>query len=278
MMAKKSGIDFFVVSFEGDKDTESIRLLSRVCEEENFKFCIHFETSYFFGDPIALDHDGREKFIDLVEYISSMYFRNKSYLILNDNPCVFFYVSRRILDLSIIEEVREIFNLTIFGDEIWWPDQHDIGNDDRLKYFDYIYAYNLYIPDGLFGNKMYEGNDYLNFIKPIYDKFYESCKVNGIGLAPTIMPRYNDSSIRSKEGHYPIRPFGTDFFEQYFNMSSNYFNGENKILLITSFNEWYEDTQIEPYNSNSNGDDYDNDPGYQDVFLEKTKKFKEIIK
>jgi hypothetical protein len=52
--------------------------------------------------------------------------------------------------------------------------------------------------------------------------------------------------------------------------------GESGVILVTSFNEWYEDTQIEPYETISIGDDYDSSPNYGNKFLKLIKSFKNI--
>jgi len=275
-MAKEHGIDFFIVSFNGNsEEISNIEKLMSICEKKDFHFCIHYETVNIFEDPVVLDKLFMDSFVSHVSYLVSEFSKSKSFLKLDNRPVFFIYTSRRIP--SKLEEInilrREIkertdSDLFLVGDEIWYSDSKWIGDPDRLKKFDAIYAYNMYVPETYFGNNRFVGKDFLNFIKPTYNFFHEQCSSLKISLFPTVIPRYNDESIRSKKGHYPLLSENGKFFDDYIDFAKKYVSDPYKILLISSFNEWYEDTQIEPCLCNKSGDDYDKSPGYGYSFLE----------
>jgi len=285
--AKKAGIDFLISSFNGDDSVEELSFLKDRLDVYDLKFAIQYETVNIFGDPLKSSKNEIDTICKHFDTISKKFMESNSYLRIDGKPVVFIYVSRRIIgDLNEIDIIRDVIlkntgmECIIIGDEIWWPDETWIGSEDRIKKFDYIYSYNMYTPDKTNGNNRYDGDDYLNLIEPVYKSFYEKAKKLNVGLAPNIMPRYNDESVRKREGHYPLPSYGTEFFEKYLEMCKKYFLGENNILLITSFNEWYEDTQIESTGTswNGNSDEYDKLPNYGNTYLEKVLEFSNEIK
>lgn len=284
-MAKEHGIDFFIVSFNGgSEEILNIEKLMSICEKKDFHFCIHYETVNIFEDPVVLDKLFMDIFISHISYLVSEFSESKSFLRPDNRPAFFIYTSRRIPskleEISILRrEVKERTNKDLFlvGDEIWYPDSKWIGDPDRLSKFDAIYAYNMYVHKSYLGNKGFVGKDFLNFIRPVYNSFYEQCLNLEISLFPTVIPRYNDESIREKDGHYPIPPENGEFFENYINFAKRYISSSNNVLLISSFNEWYEDTQIEPCLCENGRDEYDNNPGYENKFLKLVSSIKTQI-
>lgn len=279
--ANSHGIDFFISSFNGYNSFEELEFLADNLGD--FPFVIHYETVNIFPDPVKFDKTCEETLRMHFHEISRRLISRKNYYRIDGKPVIFIYTSRRIIgDLSEIDLIRATckkelqVECIIVGDEMWWQDEEWIGDIERLKKFDYIYPYNLYTPDGTNGNEKFTGKQYLDLIEPVYQNFYEKAQEADIGLIPNILPRYNDESVRNNKGHYPLPSYGTKFYEDYFKMCSKYFLGDYNILTITSFNEWYEDTQIESTGKSYNGnvDDYDDNPNYGDVFLQKTLEFK----
>jgi len=284
--AEKAGIDFFISSFNGEKSRNELLYLINSLNDSKVKFAIHYETVNIFSDPFKSKKEDILLIKEHFKQISNDFIKSNNYLKIDDKPVVFIYTSRRIVgDLNEIDIIREVvleetgMECYIIGDEIWWEDEKWIGKEERLKKFDCIYAYNLYTPDKTNNNNKFTGKDYIDFIEPLYKKFYEKAKNLNIGLAPNIMPRYNDESIRQVEGHYPLPSYGTKFFEDYFNMCKKYFLGNTNMLLVTSFNEWYEDTQIELTGASYNDlkDKYDETPQYGSKYLLKVLEFKNIL-
>lgn len=284
-MAQHNGIDFFILSYNGKHDLESLRLFKKIAKEENFKFALHYETVNIFGDPIEFNPKNRLDFLDSIMSLCSSFLLSGNYLKIDGKPVFFIYTSRRILgDLSEIEVIRQRvrekldIDLYLCGDEVWWPDNDWIGDEKRLEKFDAIYPYNLYTCIDEQGNEGFVGDDYLKYIQKPYDDFYAKCKKLNIDMIPVAMPRYGDFAYRTIEGHYEIPSQDGEFFKKYLSMCEKYVLGDQKMYLITSFNEWYEDTQIEPYRTSHSGDSYDENPSYGTKYLEIVKNFSEKIK
>lgn len=281
-MAKRAGIDFFIVSYDGsDLSKFVLESLLSIAARKDFGISIQYELCNLYGDPVRVTSKFTHEIETNFKLLSRKMMKSKAWQKIDGKPCVFVYGSRRVLTkLDEIDLIRscckkndtEVF---VFGDEIWWHDvEVNLDKAARLGKFDGLYAYNLYIPDGYCSNKKYAGKEYLRFIAPVHEKFSALARQNEQELAPTIMPRYCDSAVRQKEGHYPIPPENGKFYRDYFNFAKNCFVGRNKILLITSFNEWYEDTQIEPYETLADSDEYDLSPSYGNMFLDLTCQFK----
>lgn len=279
--AKKYGLDFFAISYNGLKHIERFNDVINFCNDEDFKFAVHFETNNIFREYFTMNDEDIDELKEHIRFLSNKVLLKDNYLKIDGKPVLFIYVSRVILgDLNEIKIIRDVIRqetgmeCIIAGDEIWWPEKDWIGSKDRIKNFDYIYTY---CPHTLLhGNDKFIGNQYIDFVEDLYKDFYDKAKITNVGLIPSIMPRLNDSAVRETLGGYFIPPDGTDFFEKYFDMCKKYFLGDRKILLITSFNEWYEDTQIESTGDSYNGltDDYDQNPNYRDMYLSKIVDFK----
>jgi len=283
-MARYSGIDFFISSFNGNHDLDSLIFMRDNLKD--VKMCIHYETVNIFQDPSSLEGDNLKEFTQHIEIIVEEFMKSSNYYEIDGKPVIFIYTSRRVLgNLNEIDIIRKIVkektgkDCLIFGDEIWWKDEDYIGDPKRIEKFDYIYPYNLYVPIGDKKNSGFSGKEYLDFIEPVYVDFKDKADILNVGICPVIMPRYNDLYVRDNVGHYPISDNEGLFYENYFHRMKKYMSGKNKVMAISSFNEWYEDTQIESYITVSNGDEYDSDPSYENLFLDLTKKFKkEMVK
>jgi hypothetical protein len=287
-LAKEYEIDFFIISYNGDHEKSRVDFLISQFERLGMRYCIQYETVNVFNqNPIILNYYFMDKFVSDIEYLCEKYFRSENYFKIDGKPVLFIYVTRRIMSENLLEikmlrkQIKDKYglDLMIIGDEIW----HDFSPSDfRLNQLDAVFAYNLYVNEDECGNKRYVGKDYIDFISKVYDRFYKQCKRLGVGLFPNIMPRYNDDAVRTVKGHYPLPPENGKFFSDYYEGVKKFSIplGGEEILLVTSFNEWYEDTQIEPFwgGSNKASDEYDRNPYYGNLYLEKIREIKGSVK
>ena len=107
---------------------------------------------------------------------------------------------------------------------------------------------------------------------------------DNIGFIPTVSPGFNDAAVRS--GHAAAPRYETDvpgsaegsLFADELNRAAlpNLDPAAENILMVNSFNEWHEDTQIEPTNlaTATTADDASGTltqgysyPGYGDLYL-----------
>gem|GEM_PF-4857471 len=91
-----------------------------------------------------------------------------------------------------------------------------------------------------------------------YRRFSKWAQESGRHIIPTVLPRYNDRGVRGEVDHYTIPqcsqpPYDdlTDirenrFFKGMIESLMPYVDRQRPMINITSWNEWFEDTSIEP--------------------------------
>jgi MoaA/NifB/PqqE/SkfB family radical SAM enzyme len=249
-LAKENGIDFFSISWCRKGDHISYLNLNKILEIETFphemKFCLLYETGH-----ILYSETFEEDFLLDMEYIASL-MRHKSYLKIGSKPVLHLYITRDIRERDIFSKVRNVFSreeigdILLFGDEVWWDLNHpDYLQEDKIKLFDAIFAYNMYIDCH---SEEYTWNpqtplEFLNMIQEQYEKYYAVCQRVGTEFIPVAFPRFNDRSIRKDQDKVPIQD--NRFFKEFLKKNLKFKNRFN-MQLLTSWNEWYDDTQLEP--------------------------------
>jgi len=241
---KEAGIDFVLISF---KKQEMLPYLE-IAAEVGIKACLQVETLALAGNErVTSENIGRVLFS--LPRIRD-WLNHPAWLRIKERPVLAYYVTRQIRKDCLQEFVSSVRaalgNVYLLGDEVWWNQPEK----ERLKHFDGIYAYNMYINKG---DRMDKGKvisqgeiglDYLNLIKPYEEAFFKKTRELDIDFLPTVLPGYNDRAVRYDADHYAIPRNNGEFFQHYLEYSKQFM--EDQILLVTSFNEWYEDTQIEP--------------------------------
>lgn len=238
------GIDFLLVSFKREKILPYLDL----AEKYNIKLTLHAETLGLVGKK-KVEKEDLGKLLFLVPMIKE-WMQHPAWLRIDGKPAIAYYVTRQISNSAIkeaISRMRDLYgDVFIFGDEVWWQ----TPNYERIELFDAVYAYNMYInrhqkmDGGRVCNNGATGREYLRFIESYEQKYYDVAQELGVKFCPTVLPGYNDRAVRYDVNHYPLPRKGGQFFEEYLEYSEKFL--KDKILLVSSFNEWYEDSQIEP--------------------------------
>ncbi len=96
----------------------------------------------------------------------------------------------------------------------------------------------------------------VNELASQYQAAKQMADADNIGFIPTVSPGFNDSAVRS--GHPAAPRYETDvpgsqegsLFSDELKVAAlpNLDPAADNILMVNSFNEWHEDTQIEPTN------------------------------
>jgi len=185
-----------------------------------------------------------------VAYLEKHYFRNSHYLCINGQPVLFIYLSREYFrkdGFAELAEVRKKFrDLYIVGDDVFGPNYEA----QWAKPFDAVTSYDVY------GQSTGLHKATKRAVDALASNYANAKKVaNSAGTAfiPAVAPGYNDTAVRpghpgtaryfvdqpdSKEG---------DLFRALIRKAAlpNLDERCGRLLMITSFNEWYEDSQIE---------------------------------
>ncbi|MEO0166873.1 MAG: glycoside hydrolase family 99-like domain-containing protein [candidate division WOR-3 bacterium] len=254
-----NGIDFWVVSWWGPNSWENTTILNYIAPQlngSNLKYCLFYETTGRLGDPpINFDNPTIfNTFISDFVYIAQHYFNQPNYLFWNGRPVVFIYLTRTFTGnyAGAIDSVRTLlqnqgYNVFLVGDEVYWG----TPNQARIACFDAITSYNMHGPSQYAG---YPANT--NFLKNVSAKFNEYKNIAnslGVRFISNAMPGFNDRGVRLQANHYAIPnqykqtwDHTTTFRRSLITSKIHLDNQIGRWLVITSWNEWHEDTQIEP--------------------------------
>jgi len=143
---------------------------------------------------------------------------------------------------AAFDEVRNEVNLQsgmdlyLIGDVVdWYPPERF---PEYLATFDAITPYNMHTNSKQVNTRFNESVDLS------YEHWTEYTDANGHLFIPNAIPGYNDTIQETRNND--VLPRGEQFFREQCNISKKYLNPGLNLVFVTSFNQWHEDTQIEP--------------------------------
>ena len=246
----RGNIDFWAVSWWGPKSKTDDVFREDILTNPNaskLKYAILYECTGRLGNLLK---PGYMNFLSDMKYAAEKYFDNPNYLRINNRPVVFIYLSREYFRSKAedqIENLRKMYpDIYIIGDEVF-------GRYYRSQYaqqFDAVTAYDVY------GQSLQEKGstpEAIDLLVQIYSEAKTAANLVGTGFVPAVTPGFNDKAVRKE--HTPA--------ERYFRTDKEAKEGEvfrtmikkaglpyldplaGNMMMVTSFNEWFEDTQIE---------------------------------
>ena len=249
-LAKKYGIDGFICSWwgVGGFEDKAIPKLLDYAQKKNFEITIYWET---------VPGEGEKKIIravsDLV-YILKNYASHPAFMKIDGKPVIFIY--GRVMGQIKLGEWKKILEQT----KVQYPKDFiliaDGLNERNAKHFEGIHTYSI---AGWAQNKSLE--KLKSQSKNLFsDAVKIARKYNKISCV-TIIPGYDDRKIR-KPGINAERYNG----EAYKVFWENAIEANPDWVLITSWNEWHEGSEIEPSLE------------YRSKYLKTTKEYADIFK
>ena len=246
-----AGIDFWSVSWWGAGKREDQTLREHILPHPDagkLKYAVLYESTGRLG---SFDKPDYSNLLPDFTYMREHLFSHPHYLKVDNKPVVFIYLTRvyfRNRGEDALAALRKEFpKLYLIGDEVFGPRY-------QAKYarqWDAVTAYDIY------GQSMQNAGATRKGIERLlanYQNAQQAAHEVGTAFVPGIAPGYNDRAVRN--GH-PGRPrYFTDdptsregdifraMIEQIAKPLSD--PKAQRMWTITSFNEWYEDTQIEP--------------------------------
>jgi len=231
--------------------------------------------SYDFNEKYSADKTKGQKFLEDFEYLADTYFNHPQYLKINGQPVIIIYntsmfrniskyferlkinMSKRNISLFLIADIvswagikltrknisylwemspKEL--IKIFNRVIGRLSLKKYENDIFLnKYFNAITSYNMF--------SVNRTSNFLKNVDKVYQKFYNYGNSNNLCFVPTVIPGYDDKNLRGLNRPTLGRKEGK-FYEDFWMIAKKYIDPSLKMVLITTFNEWHEGTQIEP--------------------------------
>jgi len=239
-LAERAKIDGFICSWWGiDSYTDySFKNIITIAEKEHpsIKFTIYFESNQqrFKDMPRA---ELIEQISDEIIYIFDKYSDSEYFLKVEGKPVMFFYTTflySPFVWQKIIQNVKAKYDCFLIADVFTMPEV----KSEYIFIFDGIHIYNptwyIYNQRDFFKNEKTFGN-----VKDQYKAMLEVAHNWNKLFAATVIPGYDDRIIR-EPGTYIGRDDGNTY-DYLWRISKN-----ADWVLITSFNEWHEGTEIEP--------------------------------
>lgn len=271
------GIDFLALDWWPNRPYQNQAISEGFLKASNIrdiKFCIFYETQ-----NLGTNRDGSigwteqkiKVFLEDICKIRTQFFDHPSYLKIDNRPVIFLYLTRNFQGDTdaIITRLREKLkkegvDLFIVADEVFWrvawegngPGEElgwtELPQKDRIRTFDAITAYNMYESQRLRYSGYMSRSSFLPEVREMYYQYQQACGEDTVFI-PNIIPGFNDRGVRLSRNHYAIPrgwakdPSGGLAFSHVFDWIGLPFVDKHlPILMITSWNEWNEDTAIEP--------------------------------
>lgn len=270
------GIDFLAVNWWPTK-SENIAAIEPILKARNIKdikFCIFYETWHLnfqhHWAATMMDDETTKRFISEIERLADALFDHPSYLRVDDRPVVVLYLTRSLAGdfegaLSRLREALKAKGHDVFliGDEVFWRVTPVVREGkpyplvaepqpDRIRCLDAITAYNMYESAWKIHQGYGSESRFVSNVAVIYDQ-YRRAMGPGTYFVPGIIPGFNDRGVRLKNNHYavprqwqPGAAEGSFLSETFDRTVAPFIDDRLNMILLTSFNEWNEDTAIEP--------------------------------
>ncbi len=254
--AKYAGINFFITSYWGSYSPEDYIIQNRMFnnpDRGDIKLAVFLEPSITpIGNTITSADITTE-----TNYLCDHYFNQSGYFRIDGKPVIFIYITRAMTDPNLtmcISTIRTaardkgIGEVYIVGDEVWggMTTPPPSGEISRVSQMDAVTNYDVY---GNLGRARFVTNSNLNN----FESRNASWKsfANGLGkqFIPAVSPGFNnrgggsDLPACSRKLNNESNAFGTLFSGMLDKAKST---ADMNMIMVTSWNEWHEDTEIEP--------------------------------
>lgn len=265
------GIDFFTLDWWPGAAAHNALIEQSVLAARNvswIRFCIFYELGalgYHAESGLTrFDQVRADRFVADMDEIATRYFQHPRYLRVAGRPVIVLYITRTATGrfAEAMGRFRERMSQRgvdpyVIGDEIYWTVARADGagqtsepQRERIALFDAVTAYNLYDPTRSSHTGYGSSGTLVSDAYSLYE-FYAS--FGGRPVVPLALPGYNDRAFRPEAGHDAIpREWSPDagegsFFARWLgHFVAPLLDDRVPMILITSWNEWSEDTAIEP--------------------------------
>jgi hypothetical protein len=255
--SQQGNIHFWAVSWWGPQSAENTTFRNSILahpRHAEVKYAIHYESTGRLG---TFENPNFNNLIPDFRYLANNYFQNPSYLKIDGRPVVFMYVTRAYFNSQTARDAVASLRSTMVAE--FGVDPYIVGDDlfsggvdlQRAQLWDAITDFDVY------GTVLQSGGSTstaLAQLANVYDNARTAIANTDVAFIPTASPGFNDSGVRS--GHPAVPRYledvpnsdEGDLFSRMLNdvVISRTDPNADHILMINSFNEWHEDTQIEP--------------------------------
>ena len=257
--SRDANIGLWVTSWWGPGSREDVTTMTKILPHDDLgshKIALFYETNGRIREPeFSLERVGKD-----ILHLCENYFGHANYYTINDRPVLFMYVTRKYSQVGVLKEalliMRSIaaeygFNPYIIGDQVFQvaptEDYVPFTQLDAVTNYDVRGGMNL--PDGT--NYVTQAGVNNFFLEQ--SKWKTAANRQGCAYVPPVVAGFNDRAIRLAIGKAAVsrrltpnagpgslfRATLRGALELVDHMTGN-------LMMINSFNEWHEDSQIEP--------------------------------
>jgi len=238
-MAEYAGIDGFICSWWGINHYTDISFKDLLTVANNVSPSLNLTIYYesYQDRLLSLSMPERENVIvNELNYILETYSSDNYFLKVNNIPVIFIYLtytSPFSLWNNVVERVKSEHSCYIIGDINPSPSVRD----EVVQIFDGIHSYNpgLY----LYFQQLFTGSSDWN-VAPLYVSMAQTAHFHNKLYAATVIPGYNDTVARPNG--FTVDRNGMQTYDTLWQTA---IQASADWILITSFNEWHEGTEIE---------------------------------
>jgi glycoprotein endo-alpha-1,2-mannosidase len=260
--AQQYGVDFFVCSWWGADRYEDVTIRDHLIRSPSMGttgFAILYESIELLGltnGVVQFDSTVEQKLTADFDYLARTYFGHPNYLRIDGKPVVYLYVTRiyrgtyarALANLRATIRDRYGYELYLVGDEVDW-DSAPVR--ERIRLFDAITAYTMY--SDLQTPGWPDDTKFLEGVRQRYSAFKGAADAEGVGFIPSVVPAFNDRGVRLGANHYALphevnatHTGAYTLFARFLDVAAASVDPTLNTIVVTSWNEWHEDTQIEP--------------------------------
>ncbi len=246
------GVDFIVCSWWGQDSWEDVTLRDYILPEiakTSIKFSVYYESPLLNADDngFPMDATRRARLKNDYGYLADTYFSNPNYLQVDDAPVVFIYLSRLYYGdvKGTFDEVRSVvdgkgYGLFLIGDDLSWGKT----SVDHMQFLDAVSPYIALDPIPRPGHLA--ETDYFGNLSVQSVEWEAAAHSVGKLFVPNVFPGFNNSSGPISPRRIRSGASSTSMLENMIRLSRPFVDPDKRMIMITSWNEWHEDTQIEP--------------------------------
>lgn len=231
--AKAAGIHGFIVSWWGINSFEDkvVPKIMFAAKKYQMSLSIYYEK---ISEPAS-----ERNVIKDITYLYHHYIQdNPAWLTINESPTLFIY-QRPLGQLYSQEPYLWTKLLRKINQQLGCQLHFCVDGlkSQYLSFFDSIHTYNILSKP--IKKKVSSKKETLILVRNLYQYWKHHCRKVHKPVIMTIMPGYNDMSVRTPGDKLHYQTLYGDLWK----LSLSF---QPDIILITSWNEWHENTQIEP--------------------------------
>lgn len=258
-----AGINLWVSSWWGPHGMTDLTMRNRVMTNpkiNDIKIALFYETTNRLTDKSISDDkwNSVENVASDIQHMATYFWGHPNYYKIDGRPVLFVYLTRAMESRGILKEAIDIMReqASLFGFDIYIVGDHVFGNPPsapgEMALLDAVTNYDVYGSSGG-RNVLYATQEGVDNYYAKMAKWKSLASEVGVKFIPAVSAGYNDAGVRPEANHQPLsRKLSED--DEFGSLFKANLEGAQKLtdldvrnlFMINSWNEWHEDTQIEP--------------------------------